>query len=451
MASAYFQQMLAIIAAGAGGVVSTLELQSDAVMASSPGSYLAAGYKGFLPSTSSGGLSAFAFWAKGSDLSMVFNSGYEPGVLVVSVDGGAKGVAPNTGTTYTIFTGLPDTHHFVTIHTGAIWSPGQIYLPDGVTVLSVTGVNPSFTPPVQWLRPGGTYASALAAGGVASNEAGYLPALVPSQNFIPSIRVRGAFNKLAIYARADYVYVSKDGGAPTRYAVSGGSSTGGKGTQVAGLGGAVATYNIWPGKIDDSRFFAVGVDAALVSIGTQAQLHQFGDSITWGVSATSQGEVDTLRVAAALGRAGATFGAAGITIEGLEAVMDTFLATIQNVTSADSAVLAVGRNDVSSDSAMSPTQITKMSSILDKLVAKGYGKIIVRGVLPSGNTGSETTFTTFNASMSALVAARADADINFLSTETWLGIEKSDGTHYTDAGYADIAARCITAYPALLA
>jgi lysophospholipase L1-like esterase len=175
-------------------------------------------------------------------------------------------------------------------------------------------------------------------------------------------------------------------------------------------------------------------------------MDQFGDSITAGDSGSGMGtqtnttgDVDTLGVAANLGFAGATYGISGLTIEGLETALPTILAALPAASSADMAVLAIGRNDVGTG--FDAPRQTYFNNIVDALLAKGYGRVICRAVLPDASS-----WDSFNTTMQSLVTARANPKVVYVPTSTWTGVTTSDSVHPDQAGYLTLRGYAITAY-----
>lgn len=444
MASAYFQQMMAIIAAGAGGGPPvTITATGAEFIAAQAASYRDAGSKLYLLSTGGGNVSSFVALIKGSSatLDLRNDASYYPGAARVSVDGGAFSDASVVGSVYTLFDGLTDAWHTVTIETGSIWGVSNIHLLPAVVALSVTGVDAAWVAPNYWLHAGESNGLIHTTGAVAANVADYVPpnvlvAPVTNTSNVGTIRFRSAATKLFIFASSSHVFYSRNGGAPIRI------STSGRGAVVEGFDGTAATYNVWSAG---GRYLSVGADAALVDVGAKRRMDQFGDSITAGDSVAGSadqttGDVDTLGVAAALGFAGATYGISGQTIATLATNITPTLAALPAAGASDVAILAIGRNDLAGD--MDSTEQTNYNAIVDALLTQGYGRVICRGVLPE----SGGPFTAFNTTMESIVTARADPKVVYINTNAWSGIATGDGVHPTIAGYGTIRGYAIPAY-----
>lgn len=432
-----------------GGAVvippSTITATGTQFIAAQAASYRDAGAKIYLLSTVGGNVSAFVFMVKGTSatLDMRNDAAFYDGAALVSVDGGALVSAPNTGSVYTLFSGLADTWHQVSIQTGTIWGTNNLYLLPSVATLSVTGVNPAWVTANYWLYAGDSNPLIHTSGALRSNVASYVPeylltAAITSLSAIGSIRFRAAATKLYIFASATHVFYSRNGGAPVRIA------TDGRGGFVEGLDGALATYTVWS---SGNNYLSVGADAALVDVGAKKRFDAFGDSIKAGDSVAgaydqTRGDVETLGVAAALGFAGATYGLSGQTIAQLQTNITTILAALPAAGPLDVAELAIGRNDVAAG--FDAARQTSYAAIIDALIAKGYGRVICRGVLPA------PVWTAFNAGIESLVAARADPKVVYVNTDSWSGIATGDGTHPTIAGYTAIRSYAIPAYTPLI-
>jgi len=437
---------IAAAAGAGGGPPVTITATGTEFLAAASASYRVTAGKLYLQASVGANFSAFTFLVKGSDASLTMqnDAAYYDGAVVVSVDGGAYSVAANTGAVYTLFSGLTDAWHKVSIKTGGIWGANNLHLVPAAAVLSVTGVGAGWLAPNAWLHSGDVNALIHTTGALTDNVTDYVPAKalgepVASTSNVGTIRFRSAATKLFLFATSSfstaYVFYSRNGGTPVRIAVPG------NGTVVEGFDGTAATYNVWS---NSGRFLSVGSDAAIVDVGTKKRMDQFGDSITAGDSGAgaadqNRGDVDTLGVASALGFAGATYGLSGQTIATLKTNIVTTLAALPAAGSLDVAVLAIGRNNLVDS--MDATEQSDFNIIVDALVAKGYGRVICRGVLPEA-----FPFTAFNSVMEGLVTARADSKVVYVNTNSWAGIATGDGTHPTIAGYATIRGYAIPAY-----
>ena len=174
-------------------------------------------------------------------------------------------------------------------------------------------------------------------------------------------------------------------------------------------------------------------------------MDQYGDSITFGSGpGATQSDVDTMRVAAALGFTGSTHGISGHTIAMAKTLLDNVLPR-KTVTSADVAIIALGENDLPTIDA---TDKANYSDCIDKLLAKGCGKILCRGILPGWDGTAPKTAA--NAELQSVVTSKANPNVIWVPTSTWLGYGTDDGLHPNSAGYGVLASFAIPAYTAAL-
>lgn len=377
--------------------------------------------------------------------------GANAGLIEVSIDGGAFSAAPVAAGVYTLFTGLPHAPHMVVWRFSSAYSD-VAYIGSSGNVLAVTGQPPSIAVPTALAQPASVGALSFFSAATVANSANFAPALVAERvttsygSNVPSVRLRGAFTRLFVGKSCRYVYVSKNGGAPTRHGPIIETNAPSNGLVIA-LDGSLATYNVWGSSIATvgGGTFGVGGDAALVDIGAKRRLDQYGDSITESAPAngpTSEGECEVFRVASAMGFVGGASGTSGDTAATLEARMNAVLAA-REVTPNDVAIIAVGRND--GTAAWDSAKQTSYTNIINKLLTKGYGKVLCRGVM-----NDTANFSAPNASIQAVVASLAKPNVIFIDTSTWTGYATSDGVHPNDAGYATLATLAEPAYRAAL-
>lgn len=421
----------------------TVTATGSQFLASASASYRVATSKIYLQSTTGSNVSSFTFLAKGSSAKLNLRNDVSsfPNAVRVSVDGGPLNIAPNVGSIYTLFSGLSDTWHRVTIQTGTAWGVDNLHLLPTGSALSVTGVDAAWVAPSYWLHPGDAGSLFHTTGALGANATDYLPAsvLVPAvtnTSNVGTVRFRSAATKLFMYSNTNCLFYSRNGGAPVRVPVVANT-----GTVIEGLDGTEATYSVWS---NGGRFVSVGTDAPLVDVGVKKRMDQFGDSITAadsiaGTADQNRGDSDVLGVAAALGFAGASYGISGQTIAQLKTNIVTQLAALPAAGPLDVAVLAIGRNDLTGD--MDATEQSDYAAIIDLLVAKGYGRVLCRGVLPDSQV-----WTAFNNGISSVVTAKADPKVVYVNTNSWSGIATGDGTHPTIAGYATVRGYAIPAY-----
>lgn len=433
-----------VVAAAGGGTPVTITATGTEFLAAASASYRVTAGKLYLKATSgSENVSAFTFMVKGSDATLTLqnDASYYDGAVLVSVDGGAHTTAANVGATYTLFSGLTDAWHKISIKTGGIWGANNLHLVPSAAVLSVTGVGAGWLAPTEWLHPGDVNPLIHTTGALINNLTDYVPAKlmeapVASVSNVGTIRFKAAATKIFIFASAPFVFYSRNGGAPVRVSVPG------NGTVIEGFDGTEAIYNVWSSS---GYYLSAGTDAPVVDVGLKKSMAQFGNSITAGDSLVgsadqNRGDVDTLGVAAALGFAGETYGLSGQTIATLATNIGIILAALPPAGPLDVAVLSIGRNDLAGG--MDSTEQADYNSIVDDLVAHGYGRVLCRGVLPEG----ATVYTAFNSTIESLVTSRADPKVVYINTNTWAGIATGDGVHPTIAGYATIRAFAIPAY-----
>jgi lysophospholipase L1-like esterase len=361
--------------------------------------------------------------------------------ITVSVDGGNFANAPLSGGRCVLFSGLSDAPHKIAIKVGDGYGT-SVRVQNSGTVLSVTGVTPAIDTPTQQLKMfdgNALYDTHSKKSALSGGYLTYSPLNIASgePKYSAGQRFKTDATKLWVASAHRYVYVSVDGAAPTRYD-RGVTPT--LNFHIIDLDGAQHTYNVWV-KDDpvtaNVGMLSVGVNGTVYDVGAKLRLNQFGDSITQGVGATSTGEVDTHGVAAHFGMLGTTYGVSGENTAGLKARLPSLLTNLAP-SSTDVAVLAIGRND--DLTTVGPTFEADYQDVVNMLIAV-YGKVLCRGVLPEA-----TTWPVGNGKIQALVAAMANPNVVFIDTSTWTGIDKSDGTHPSDAGYDTLETYCKTAY-----
>lgn len=462
MASAYFQQMLAIIAAaGAGGVApSTIDVPFASVAPAiwGPVDTTTNAARTFVLSNGKAGLSLLVT-GTAATLDVRRSTGSSAANMVlVSIDGAAETALSPTGTVYTLFSGLSQATRLVQIRIADSWG-GVIYLDESLPALmTVTGAPPSISTPAAWVGALDGNALAVSSGFKVTSSAGFVPANLPTGllatpqgSAIPSVRFRSATTSLIIVGRSRRVFVSINGAAPTRYdtTIADGAL---RTLRVTGLT-STNNINVWAGTTSGSgnaNPLFVGVDSALIDLTTKVRLDQYGDSITQGQLATCPGNVETMAVAAALGYVGSTYGINGDTVAILKARIDACLAGKDNDNTKDVAVLAIGRNGAGTGLAADFTVgiIADMDYILSALLVK-YSKVLVRGVMPeSGNT-----FAGYNGAMATWVATKDTARVKYIDVSDMdpATVARADGVHPTDGGYGTMTGLFVTRYTAALA
>ena len=369
-----------------------------------------------------------------------------PNMLQVAVDGGSFTAVPNVGTLFTLFTGLPQAPHYVEIRCSEAMGD-VVHITSSGNILQVTGQPPALNSVASWVQAGVTRAPGV----YEANAAGYPQPVMPVRggtngSSASSLKIRGSFSKLFVYSQAspNRVGVSKNGGLPTWHEVLSEPESPAR-SVVIPCDGSLATYTVWNGGVAAiaNGHFAVAGNTTPVASGPIQLLDQYGDSITDGVPNIGS-HVETMQVAAALGKLGGTNGVSGHTIAACKSLLDRIL-PLKTITSDDVAILAIGRNNVG---AIDATARADYNLCIDKLLAKGYGKVLCRAIIPSA-TGAEL-WTTENAALQGLVTARANPKVIWVPTVTWFPYSSPDNTHPDAVGYLTLATFAEPAYRAAL-
>lgn len=393
-----------------------------------------------------------------ADILMFQNVNGQPaGMVEVSVDGGAFAAAPVVGGRYVLFSGLAQGPHLVIVRINQAYG-GSANIPNSGVVMTVTGAPPSIVVGAASVIPGDNNANAIYTNAVVANVYGgtwtptnMLSNAAPVAYNMPCVAVRGNPTELIITSRCRYTYVSVDGATPTRY--DGGATNLERIINVTGLSGT-KTYYVWAANTTSTRthLSVQLVGGTISNIATKQRMDQFGDSITNGTSGTggltSAGEVEYMRVAAALGYLGGNFGVAGNTVANLVLRVPQIISSkigASAIGANDVAILAIGRNDVIGT--WDATRISNYQTMVNDLLTAGYRRVLCRGILPEG----ANTWPAENASIQGIVTGFADPRVKFVDTSSWSGIQTSDVVHPNDAGYTTMAAYALAAYPALIA
>ena len=430
--------------------------------------------KTYFAAATSANLTGGSLWSaviKGTGATLVFNQGgaYFTDGVYVSVDGGAFAniVATNVVSPrgeFVLFSGLSDAEHYVVVRIGIGFGTSALYWDDATTdALVLTGSSTYIEMCDQWVYAGVTSSHSVADGATKNSTANFTPAktlmetTLDSYTNIPSARIRGRFRSIQVACSGGNnnpfaaVWVSKDGAAPSKYSFT--SKDSAYTYRVTGLDESLATYTVWTDYWGHQSMgmFAISGDADHVDIGDKKRIHQFGDSITAGNGNSEKGEVEVFRIGASMGYVATTIGKNGLTIGTLETVLDTWLAGL-TVTSSDVAILAIGRNNIVNAPRIDATVQASYDNILDKLVAKGYGKIIVRSVLPNGPHTDLWDDADQNPALESVVATLANANVVWLDASTCPSYVtvSDDETHPTAAGYATVAAYLEPLYRTIL-
>jgi hypothetical protein len=371
----------------------------------------------------------------------------------VSLDGGSWFKPPRVGDLYTLFTGLPHQTRFVQIRYGIEWSSANYILSSG-NVLSVTGQPPSMQTISGWVQAGANSTLGFYNSATVDNTATYSPKLqavkgTANGSNVGSVAIRGSFTEIVAMTTGNprRVGVSKNGGPASFYTFTDEAIPNVAAIRIP-CSGDLATYSVWDSGTSRTSggHFAVSGNATYQELSAVKRMDQYGDSITYGSGpGASQADVELMPVAASLGFAGSTVGVSGHTIAQCKTLLDTTL-PLKTVTSSDVAILAIGRNNTSGG--IDATEQADYDLCIDKLIAKGYGKILCRGVLPAPN-GSEL-WTAQNAALQSVVTVKANPNVIWIPTSTWLGYGSQDGTHPTTAGYVTLAGYAAPAYASAL-
>ncbi|WP_448647085.1 SGNH/GDSL hydrolase family protein [Pseudomonas mohnii] len=378
--------------------------------------------------------------------------GDNAGSMEVAIDGGAFSAAQNAASVYTLFTGLPHATRFVEVRWVAAMADAP-YIASSGNVLAVTGQPPALQTFVGKIEPGANSSLGLYSGAVIANAANYTPSLTTPKgttygSCINSVKIKGAFTKLAVTLNGTRkVGVSKNGGAATYYSVADETDFPPR-ALIIPCDGSVSTYNVWDdgNQVPTGGTFCVSADSAFLDIGPLKRIYQIpGDSITYGSGpgATSV-NVETASVAAALGFVGSNIGISGLTIQGGNTLLDNVLPLLA-VSSNDVAIYALGGNNAT-DGIDDPEKAA-YSLGLDKLLSKPFSKVLCRGILP--NAGAQAAVDAANIILKGVMDAKADPRLVWIDPSTWT-FSTQDGTHPDAAGYVTIAGFAIPAYTTAL-
>lgn len=400
----------------------------------------------------------------GTELKFTGTSEYgsNDNVFQFSIDGGTfAAAASRAGDVHTVYTGLSDVERTVIIRANPS-AGGAAYCLRSGNVMDVTGASPSMSTLTNWESHDSTVANTNVAL-EAQGEANWHPDQKPraggnSSTYGPNItciQVRGAYTTLNVvnlsgYGVSEKFYVSVDGGAPTEYASNAAGFY-----QLTGLSGT-HDYFVWASSCNayGECTLVVGGDVACTNITPKKRLDVFGSSTTRGNAASTNGKADVFAVAAHFGFAGCSHGADGDTFASLNTRIVTATSS-KTYNAGDCCYVAIGRNDMYGG--YNSTGHTNFDSIITRL-AGIYAKVIVRGLLPSYNTGDSgfiAESTADNVTMGNWVAALAFSNVYYVDPIAlgWDGptiARPGDGVHPNDAGYAAIAAYEFDAFNAYL-
>jgi hypothetical protein len=364
-------------------------------------------------------------------------------LFLVSVDRSAYVAASNALGVHTLFAGLSDIEHDVTLviggpfgYTNGYWDINQSYL------LEVTGATPSFSVlEYSW----SAHSAELVSSGVTIpiDPSTYTPLLRRSGTYNQSANSKVMFSTLATELlitldqqaeSASAFYYSVDGGAYNVLPAIAGNTF-----RLTGLNGT-HTYNLLAGDPlglngADANIGSVMADAPLTKIG--ARLDQFGDSIT---DAGGKNPIIEIHAAAShFGYLGQTYAQSGWTVNDLLVNLSTF--NLSNLLEAgDIAIMAIGRN--SSNINTDPQVQADYSSTITGLLDAGYSKVFCRGILSE----SSNPFTDQNLTIKNIVSEYSDPRVLFVDVADWTNIDTYDGVHPTPQGYAEMVEYAKTTY-----
>ena len=437
------------------------------------------GYMGFFDTTSVAGRriydrpSAPAITAgvwfgviKGSSATMTAAAG-DTSPYLVSVDGGAETTPTLSAGRITLFSGLADTQHTVSIRSDnseagqSVPTTGELF---GVTgsapAISAVGVQRFIKDPT---FPGlETFAQNAAKGG------NWLPAY-PRAITNPgggvsggSIHMRVKAADVWVFCALTEVWTSVDSGAYTKNTLVANSTTPGgvacSWKKIAALSGdvsaereiiivasATSSYNL-SGQIEGVMVTGAGASIAAPST-SKTVVTMCGASQVEGAGATI-GSVDIHRLQVPIPTlASAQIGAGGATIAAINTALSSWAPKLK-AANRQTILLSVGIN--SADDAAFQTDY---QSLISTCLAQGFTKVICRGLLQTVSNTSK------NAKIAAAVVAAADARVIFADVSTWTAattdtgspvVVMPDGSHPNDLGYDRMATLVVRDHSALL-
>ena len=434
----------------------------------------------------SGIITGSAAWLKATS--------FFPGAMMpsfdVSVDGGAfttMTTGPEAGY-YSLFSGLSDTPHFVAFKRPPSLND-YIYIDIQAATLKITGAAPSVSPAAEWMEPGNLATKSISANGLIPTTfrnpvegfgPGYQgtgrtplerPAFDTTVNGTsytktgatgrqPFLTVRTASTELYVVSQSRFINVLI-GSTLTQYDSGTAANSGGgavRSRRITGLPAGDKTMHVFPSCLTtqpQGQWFAVGVPAGQ-SFGTVTGLkraHIWADSIGQGVQSGSglgdeqmSGLTDIPRAFTPSGYTMGLFGVSGSKYADYQSGTGGDIAVqlqVLTVTASDIAMVALGQN--------SPTTAPEVTYVCNQLLAKGYGKVIVRGVLPT-ITNSHTAQ---NAIIGPAVAAIGDPKLFYIDPTSWTELAvntvgfRDDGIHFASNGYDALLSRMTTALAAI--
>lgn len=449
----------------------------------------------YIPSTPDQGFGSI--WCgiiTGSDAWIKATSHF-PGAMMPSLDVSVDGGAFTTVTTgpeagyYSLLSGLSDTPHFVAFKRPPSLND-YIYIDIQAATLKVTGAAPSVSPAGEWLEAGNLASKTITANGLVPTTfrnppegfgpgyqgTGRTPLMRPALDGTfngttyaktgatgrqPFLTVKTTSTELYVVSQARYVNILI-GSTLTQYDSGTAAAAGGgavRSRRITGLPAGDKTMHVFPSCLTTTpqgQWFSVGVPAGQ-SFGTVTGLkraHIWADSIGQGVQSGSFGDeqmsglTDIPRAFTALGYTTGLFGVSGSKYADYQAATAGDLAgqlAVLTVAVGDVAYVALGQN--------SPTTAPEVTYFVNQLIAKGYGKVIVRGVLPTITNSHTAQNTIIKGAVDAIV----DAKLVYIDPTTWTEFAvntagfRDDGIHLSPTGYDALLSRMAPALSAILA
>lgn len=381
-------------------------------------------------------LTNYSVWVgviRGTDAYMkIYNSSNNTtlDMVYVAVDGGAP-VAykwDNVTEEIPLFTGLTDDAHFVSIRVGPAFG-GSVYFKDtGGGILRANGASPAFHTVETHYETG--YGSMKSASQMAApTGSGFVPDIYPTGV--------GRFTMTAFTGSLNKLFVDTFDGSQTKVMTGNGPYSYGDASYVvpkaygvdAGIPPETTTGFVWSYSSGVGSL-SIGADAA-PTFPDLPRLISWGHSITFGAATSGPAGTNWPVTAANFGYLAGVQAVSGDTIADVQARIDGEIAQL-TIAANDVAIVDLGRND--GTAALDATQQSNYNYILSALVTAGFNKVLCLSCMV------DTAFdpTALNASIAALVAARAETNIYYLdrSAYTVALVPRADGVHPNAAGYA---------------
>lgn len=365
-------------------------------------------------------------------------------MIEVSVDGAEYTFAPNTAGEHTLFDGLSDIEHDVTFRQAEGFGLNNGWIvKDGNYCIEVNGASPTIeTLSNKYTLHSPTLVSSgitKAVGNTAFNTEFYRDRLAGQNVSTSNVMFKTSATEILVcfhmYSKANtYLFYTVDGGDINSVAVD-------ESKIVRLQSSGEHTFNMWAGaKVGgsgQSDIVSIQASSELEKVG--ARLDQFGDSITEGVTTSSNVHVEIHQVAAHFGRLGQTYGRSGIQVDGLLAALPSY--NISNLLHADDiALLTVGRNSLTIHTDTSIQNDYRQT--ITELLELGYKKVLCRGILPEIND----SFAVQSEKIKSIVNAYNDNRVSYIDVSTWLDIDTSDGVHPSPTGYQQMSNYAKVAY-----